>query len=294
MDLVSKFIAEYKGNYIFKIIRHSHNKGLSGARNTGIRNATGDYIYFLDSDDQLTKDCFERLSKPLETELYDIVVGGFEVSPKQNFHTRLKAPDDTVFRNSNILKQYGMFNIYMMAWNKLCRRSFIVQNSCYFYEGILHEDELWSYMISVYAESMFVVNRTTYKYNLRTGSIMNSSKLQRRINDLIIICKEILKIADNKGLKYNYYSNRCLQNILSKPISLCQDKREAYSTYEYIRKFLGNRKFDSLFANGLRIRAQLQDFHWLIPCNLAFLTYIRFNHLNFGKRPKQGIDRVIL
>ena len=58
---------------------HQQNKGLSGARNTGIREAKGEYVYFLDSDDEITHDCIETLLKPLEIHCFDFVMGDYEL-----------------------------------------------------------------------------------------------------------------------------------------------------------------------------------------------------------------------
>ena len=61
VEILEKMIACYQGGISFSIIHHEHNKGLSGARNTGIRHAQGDYLYFIDSDDSITSDCIEKL-----------------------------------------------------------------------------------------------------------------------------------------------------------------------------------------------------------------------------------------
>ena len=51
MNIAMESINKYKSSFYIKVIHHKENKGLSAARNSGIKEATGDYIYFLDSDD---------------------------------------------------------------------------------------------------------------------------------------------------------------------------------------------------------------------------------------------------
>ena len=75
MDIVEKLVAEYDGPISFKVLHHEHNRGLSAARNTGMDEAKGDYLFFLDSDDELTEDCIEKLTTPLRDEQYDMVLG---------------------------------------------------------------------------------------------------------------------------------------------------------------------------------------------------------------------------
>ena len=61
MAKCEQMIREYEGPIKFLILHHEHNRGLSAARNTGIHQTIGKWFYFLDSDDEITPHCIEKL-----------------------------------------------------------------------------------------------------------------------------------------------------------------------------------------------------------------------------------------
>ena len=139
-DNSGQILKEYaqKDNRI-KIIYHKNNKGLACSRNTGLDNATGDYIFFLDSDDYLIKDCIENLYNNIIRTKSDIVVTRAEAFANDNSEETVKRTENM----NNWLNKYCEDNyqvdIYNFAntidnhncvsWGKLYTKSFLINNN---------------------------------------------------------------------------------------------------------------------------------------------------------------------
>ena len=206
LEVVDNVLKHYRGKIDFRIYHHENNRGLSAARNTGLKHATGKYVYFLDSDDEITPDCIEKLVKPLNKELYDFVIGGYKVVGSEIWDNPLNIPNKSILRGRNIIKSYYYGKWYVMACGKLCNLSFLLQNSNCFKEKLLHEDELWSFKIACSAKSLYVVNEETYIYKLRSGSItqQKDTRPQRLIAFFEILNEMIDFVNKNKIYNSNY------------------------------------------------------------------------------------------
>ena len=177
ISIAEQLIADYTGTVVFRILRHEHNRGLSAARNTGTDAATGDYIYYLDSDDYISDDCIEVLTRPLKEREYDMVLGDIQIFGEKQGLPFLYEKRSEILGNANIFYSYANRLIYVMAWNKLCKLSFLRDNNISFLEGQLHEDELWTYKIMSYIDSLSICHSTTYFYRIRGGSIIQTDNL---------------------------------------------------------------------------------------------------------------------
>lgn len=173
-----KLIENYKGPICFKIIHHPMNRGVSAARNTGTDAAIGDYLYYLDSDDEITSDCIGKLVAPImEDSTIEMVQGNFE---KRSGNDSLGVTSVTPMRilsNKDVRKQYlKRYNINTLAWNKLLKRSFILNNKIYFKEKLISEDHLWMFYLIKYLENVYICNDVTYYYYYRPGSLTSTNK----------------------------------------------------------------------------------------------------------------------
>jgi len=175
IEIASRLIREQcPENQSFRILRHERNKGLSAARNTGMRAAKGKYVYFIDSDDLLSEDCFETLLN-LAAKCPDVpmIVGQFdEFRPGGDYYTP-EWPQSGGSYTGDIVGVYLNLKIPTTAWNKMLDRNFLLRNELFFEEGLLHEDYLWSFQVACLVQKAVVADRVTYHYLQRNGSIQH-------------------------------------------------------------------------------------------------------------------------
>ena len=188
--LAESFIQHYQGNINFRILHREKNGGLSAARNTGLNEAKGEFVYFLDSDDYITPDCIESL---VEVAKYfpkvEIVQGGI-VNTKGTIiydSTRFKTPQLLEDRK-DIYSKLVFGKLPVSSWNKLIRRDFLKENSIDFYEGVIHEDVDFLYKLAAHVTSFALCPVITYCYRIqREGSILSTTNDDRSTQSRILV-----------------------------------------------------------------------------------------------------------
>lgn len=251
MERAAPWIQKLQEKFEVKIISHSVNKGLSAARNTGMKEATGDWIYFLDSDDEITPDCIELMVTEVEKHPdVDFVIGNVKfVGATWDFPLKCKA---YVTGNEKILHDYTTYKWYMMAWNRLYKKTYLLQNNLYFKEGLLHEDELYSFQVATTAQAMAAVYEETYIYKVRSVGSITAQRRLKNFEDISYTIKEkcayILKqyrsgvfvIPYTYGLECIYgYTISLLENRVLKKrdkIRLLSTLQKAYSPLDVYMK----------------------------------------------------------
>lgn len=165
------------------------NGGLSLARNTGIKNSTGDYIAFIDSDDYVSKRFIEVLYNTLIANNADISVCDY-IYVDENDHKWSKTKKmNKIYSNIDAIKDLfvGNQDTEVMSWNKLYKKSLFLDNNILFPEGMIHEDNFTTYKLYYFSKSIALVDEKLYFYLQRNNSIMGKKFNVKRLNILLAI-----------------------------------------------------------------------------------------------------------
>lgn len=184
-DKSGKICDEYSNKYpkLLKVI-HQNNKGLGGARNTGISHANGKYLMFLDSDDYIKSTALLTLLRYVKRypKVGIIVYGTNIVSEEGNLlgvmvDNKAKKSIHTLSVNKDLL------HIYPNACNKLIRKDLFINNNINFPNQVWYEDIRTIPKLYPYA-NILVIDELLYNYRQRIGSIMQSGNSDRNLEIL--------------------------------------------------------------------------------------------------------------
>lgn len=203
IEIVKKYKELYPGLITFY---ETENHGLSAARNYGLERANGEYVGFVDSDDCVNIEMYDKMYNYAIKSNYDIVVCDYyQITDNGNNLKKLEIEENDTRQNIVIKsKPY--------AWNKIYKRNIFNEFNIKFPEGLIFEDVCTVYPLLIQVNKIGYIDEPLYNYTFnRTDSIMKNKKI-----DCMAMLK-ILKIFNNYCRKYNllkkHYNLICEINV---------------------------------------------------------------------------------
>lgn len=225
---------------------HKENGGLSDARNAGTVASNGKYIGFVDSDDFLLPDMYEKLVAALEENEADIAVcnycyvdeAGVEIKERNQ---NLPIQDKVITGKEAIKNLVGPeYAYWVTAWNRLYRSD--IAKSVPFPKGKIHEDEFTAHLFYEKAERVVGVSKAAYQYVVRENSIMTKKYGTRNLDYIDALAGRILYCVEHGMSEEAAAFTRWMQQYLVKVYNRLDKKdsammvryKECWKLYENI------------------------------------------------------------
>lgn len=188
MEVVRQFACQYNNIRIVE----QENAGLSAARNIGLKNAKGEYVWFIDSDDYVESDVLGNLINDCYSQELDVLCFGLQLSYDNGNKEQYAIIDNSkgvVLRGESFVALVGM---PPAAWCAIYRKKFLFDNRIHFLEGVIHEDQEFTPRVYYLAQRIKYSSIIAYNYYQRRGSIMTSPKKRaKKSKDLLVICDSL-------------------------------------------------------------------------------------------------------
>jgi len=194
------------------------NRGLSEARNTGVKFSKGEYIYFIDGDDFLDENClFDLYNKAFNNNL-DIIFFNAEpfiddlkekINPKLinvfndyiSYYNR-KGNYEGILNGTEIFSKMIEENEYLSsACLQFIKKEFYMKVNLSFYPGILHEDNLFTFIAILLARRTSYIKNIYYKRRIHINSIMTTSFDVKNLYGYFIVYCEYLKFIEKNNFE---------------------------------------------------------------------------------------------
>lgn len=223
------------------------NQGQSAARNVALKHATGKYIYMMDSDDVLNNpDALQICYEYAEKNQADFIFFDGESFSEKGVHRDSWNTKRThlVEENKKYAGEY-LLNLMLdteahncVVWLLFIRKDYLDEIGLQFYEGIIHEDELFTTILTLNSENIFCLRRNLIGHRLRPASTMIISYSKRNLNCYLTVADELLRFRRtpiiHKFLQYTlsrvFYTGHLIP-LKEKPAVFWRAIRSGYIKY---------------------------------------------------------------
>lgn len=285
-DNCGKICDEYSiSDSRIKVI-HKKNGGVSSARNAGIEVSTGEWIYFMDSDDVIDK---ELINEALNTALkdgtdmcfFDYNSGLGKISVKQ----RAIESEENIFKNVESIETLSLYFSKMgNIWDFITKAE-LIRNKIKFDETIsLFEDDLFKFQIYGQIKSYSYLHKELYHYRIRSSSAGKNFEAQRNYIDMMNSLHQKMKFVIQNG---NYPDNAVIvvnTKYIGRLLIILRiafnDKISFKCNYDLIKNFIESDEYqkarlncnEKFLPNSVKLYIRLKEPNRLITTLIYFLA----------------------
>ena len=279
MQLAEDFIQK-NPEFNFKILKNEKNSGLSVVRNVGIDNAEGKYIFFLDSDDEITPNCISKMVEIAEHEQVEMVCGNVKTikldSKEEIAAFRLQNTKEKIIGNKEIFESFIEGKFPVPSWNKLILLDFLKQNKLYFKEGLFAQDDLQTFITILKLNSVCFFKEVTYLYYLHQNSVIHNRNRKHFKNWNTIISEIDKYFNQEKDLNRKQKLKKFIVNYKEEKLIMnwkAQKNKELWLfSYNHFKTVFGLDFLDFL-SSKFSFAEKKKSFLQNLPSNLGYKIF---------------------
>lgn len=183
------------------VIYNQQNSGLSVARNTGLEHASGEYIGFVDSDDWVDLDFYEKLYNSAKNNNADIAVADFIREHPNKKPKRLKLKEEKIYTTPE--DKFMICKVYRegCVWNKIYRTEFIKSINLKFVPKMYYEDRDFTIRSLYFSKKLVTTPNTYYRYFVNPKSIVNKRRNYIQDEHYILVRQQVLQFIKEHNIK---------------------------------------------------------------------------------------------
>lgn len=256
-NLINEYVEKFPN--VFKSFTQE-NQGQAIARNVGVKNATGEFVTFVDSDDYIEEDAYSKILDEIENEDLDVVCFDyFEVIDGK------KEEKEHYFLDNNIDKNKKYIVSEAGPWNKIIRRSLLIDNDIYFLENKIYEDLAVIPTLAKYTKKIEYVPYRIYDYVIRSNSTMRQVNYNKKMEDIFYVVDKLyndfIDTEYKEELEYIY-----IEHLLHAANLRFFEHKEGYINIDKISEII-KEKFPNWRKNKYY---KMQNLKYKITCNLFY------------------------